>query len=241
MGDVKDDAWYFDSGATCHMTRANHRFTDETELEHNVGTANNGSMTAIARGTVGLPSKDGVIDVHDVLKIPDIATNLLSVSSICKRGHKVIFTADKCKVRDEGGKLVVSGTEEGGLYRLVQPERTFLASGIDLGHLNEASLKQLRQTSEGIEFPNDRLADCVTCLEGKQARHPFQKSETKASEVLELVHSDLCGPIEVPSLGGSRYFATFVDEASKRVVVYFLKTKNQALEAFKSFQAKAER
>lgn len=219
-----------------------------SEVPHGSGQpqVHHSSMTAIARETVGLPSKDGVIDVHDVLKIPDIATNLLSVSSICKRGHKVIFTADKCEVRDEGGKLVVSGTEEGGLYRLVQPERTFLASGIDLwhrrlGHLNEASLKQLRQTSEGIEFPNDRLADCVTCLEGKQARHPFQKSETKASEVLELVHSDLCGPIEVPSLGGSRYFATFVDEASKRVVVYFLKTKNQALEAFKSFQAKAKR
>nr|XP_029729615.1 uncharacterized protein LOC115266995 [Aedes albopictus] len=81
IGDVKNDAWYFDSGATCHMARVNQGFTDEKILEHNVGTANNGSMKAVARGTVGLRSEDGLINVHDVLKIPDLATNLLSISA----------------------------------------------------------------------------------------------------------------------------------------------------------------
>lgn len=49
-----------------------------------------------------------------MLKIPDYATNLLSVSTMCKRGHIIVFSADKRAVLDEDGQLVVSGVDEGG-------------------------------------------------------------------------------------------------------------------------------
>ncbi|KXJ71678.1 hypothetical protein RP20_CCG019945 [Aedes albopictus] len=110
-----------------------------------------------------------------------------------------------------------------------------------MGHLNEASLKRLKQVANGIDFKNEALADCVSCLEGKQARLPFPTSDSRTTDLLELVHSDLCGPVEVPSFGGSRYFVTFVDDASKKVVVFFLERKSQVLEAFQRFKASAER
>lgn len=59
--------------------------------------------------------------------------------------------------------------------------------------------------------------------------------------MLELVHLDLCDPVEVPSLGGSRYFVTFVDDASRKVVVFFLERKSQVLEALQKFKNTAER
>nr|XP_029725279.1 uncharacterized protein LOC115265158 [Aedes albopictus] len=115
IGNVKTSEWYFDSGATCHMARAEQRFIDEEAMNHDVGTANNSSMKAIAKGSVSLNGSEGCVNVGSVLKIPDLATNLLSVSTICKRGHKMIFTADKCEVWDEDGELIITGVEDGGL------------------------------------------------------------------------------------------------------------------------------
>ena len=109
-----------------------------------------------------------------------------------------------------------------------------------LGYLNEGSLKKLKLIASGIDFKEASLPNCVSCVERKQARRPFPSSTSKAEELLELVHTDLCGPIEVASLGGSRFFITFVD-ASRKVVVFFLEKKGQALEAFKKFKAQAER
>lgn len=59
--------------------------------------------------------------------------------------------------------------------------------------------------------------------------------------MLSLVHSNVCGPIEVESLGGSRYFVTFIDDASRKVWAYCLRTKDQVLDRFKAFPAMVER
>ena len=58
---------------------------------------------------------------------------------------------------------------------------------------------------------------------------------------MELVHSDLCGPFKVKSKGGALYFATFIDDHSRKIWVYPLKVKDQVLDVFKQFQALSER
>ena len=52
-------------------------------------------------------------------------------------------------------------------------------------------------------------------------------------EVLELVYSDVCGPITIRSLGGSCYFMTFVDYHSRKLWVYAMKMRDQVLDVFK--------
>ncbi|CAA0832257.1 Uncharacterized mitochondrial protein AtMg00710, partial [Striga hermonthica] len=59
--------------------------------------------------------------------------------------------------------------------------------------------------------------------------------------VLEMVYSDVCGPMEVESLGGSRYFVTFIDDASRKLWVYLLRTKGEVFQYFKRFHAMVER
>ena len=61
------------------------------------------------------------------------------------------------------------------------------------------------------------------------------------SELLELVHSDLCGPFKVKSKGGALYFSTFIDYRSRKIWVYPLKSKDQVLDVFKQYQALSER
>ena len=57
---------------------------------------------------------------------------------------------------------------------------------------------------------------------------------------LELVHSDVCGPISVESIGGSRYFITFIDDYSRFVVTYTMQRKDEALDKFKEYVAMVE-
>ncbi|KRZ60189.1 Retrovirus-related Pol polyprotein from transposon TNT 1-94 [Trichinella nativa] len=112
-----------------------------------------------------------------------------------------------------------------------------------LGHLSRGSMKLL-QDGQATGIPSDAITktDCVTCLKGKQCRLPFPKSATKRSEeVLELVHSDICGPMQAASVGGARYFLSFIDDFSRKSFVYFLKHKNEALPKFKDFIAMVER
>ena len=109
-----------------------------------------------------------------------------------------------------------------------------------MGHLNVQRLKQVRSMVSGMQFSDAEIPSCVSCLEGKHHRQPFKKKGTRAADVLELVHSDLCGPMETKSLGGSVYFLTFIDDCSRKCFVYFLRSKSEVFECFKDFQAYTE-
>lgn len=55
---------------------------------------------------------------------------------------------------------------------------------------------------------------------------------TRASKLLQVVHTDLCGPMSTNSFGGARYFMAIVDDWSQYTVTYFLSSKSQALDKF---------
>ncbi len=77
---------------------------------------------------------------------------------------------------------------------------------------------------------------CVGCIYGKGHRLPFPKTSiSRSTAVLDLVHSDVLRPVNVPSLGGSRYFITFIDDYSKWTTVYIMRNKSESLECFKKF------
>ena len=83
---------------------------------------------------------------------------------------------------------------------------------------------------------------CVHCLAGKPKKFSFRGHPTsRKSELLELVHSDLCGPFKLKSKGSALYFATFIVDHSRKIWVYPLKSKDQVLDVFKQFQALFER
>ena len=85
------------------------------------------------------------------------------------------------------------------------------------------------------------LEKCADCLTRKQNKVSFRSSPPfKMKNVLDLIHSNLCGPMP-KSLGGAQYFVTFIDDHSRKTWVYLLKTKNQVLEVFKQFLSLMER
>uniref|UniRef100_H3H9F8 Integrase catalytic domain-containing protein n=1 Tax=Phytophthora ramorum TaxID=164328 RepID=H3H9F8_PHYRM len=82
---------------------------------------------------------------------------------------------------------------------------------------------------------------CDGCALGKQTRVSYMKSSpNRAKQVLEVVHSDVCGPMQTPTFGGKRYFVTFIDDKSHFCVVYLLRNKSEVAAKFAEFVAFAE-
>nr|GEZ95377.1 zinc finger, CCHC-type [Tanacetum cinerariifolium] len=112
-----------------------------------------------------------------------------------------------------------------------------------LGHLNFDSLKQMTQKKlvEGIPSINHKNQVCNACLLGKHSRAPFpNQTNTKSSEPLNLVCGDLCGPISPETKSGKKYMFLLIDDCNRYMWVYFLKSKDEALETFKEFKLKVE-
>ena len=81
---------------------------------------------------------------------------------------------------------------------------------------------------------------CECCIRGKMQRTPLPKSSSRNWEVLDLVHSDLWGPVPVMSLGGKYYFITFTDDSGRYSWMYHLRLKKDAFNAFKAWHLEVE-
>jgi hypothetical protein len=112
------------------------------------------------------------------------------------------------------------------------------------GHLSFKGLKTLHEKNmvEGLPKINCPTEMCEDCIVGKQHRDSFPQGKAwRAEQILQLVHSDICGPINPTSNGNKRYFITFIDDYSRKTWVYFLQDKSEAFIIFKSFKARVEK
>lgn len=113
------------------------------------------------------------------------------------------------------------------------------------GHLNKNSIlfMQRKGMVEGLPNIKDTAKVCTICNVRKQQRGKFPKKKSKwrATGKLELIHSDLCGPITPISNSGKRYLLVFVDDFSRKAWIFFLVDKAETFEAFKVFKASVEK
>lgn len=100
----------------------------------------------------------------------------------------------------------------------------------------------MRNMVEGLPKINVPDKVCERCIISKQPRNSFKSHlPMRAAGLLGVVHSDVCGPFEVPSIGGNKYFVSFVDEFSRMMWLYLIKTKGEVFEVFQKFKVMAEK
>lgn len=249
--------WILDSGATSHMVGSLKKFTNISETNQRLNLASKSTAEIKGIGTAKLTinnnGRSHRITLNDALYVPDLRVNLLSVSKICDRGNQVVFEKNAAYLVEKSGRSITLAKREENLYYIEEimesaattaPKSKISDWHERLGHLNENSLKELKRRRRvfGLNFDeSSTLPKCEICIQGKQAQKPFpKKSASRCTELLELVHSDVCGPMRVQSIGGKRYFVTFIDDASRWGAVYFLKGKNEVFEAFQDFKNLAE-
>ena len=119
------DWWIPDSGATCHMCNNKAMFSNLRPLPSpfNVTLGDGRNLLTVRCGNIVLPmnlpqGKMEKCTLHDVLLVPDLAYNLLGVTSASKKGKVTTFSKIRCKIRDAKSKLIASGSREGSLYYL---------------------------------------------------------------------------------------------------------------------------
>lgn len=108
-------------------------------------------------------------------------------------------------------------------------------------HLSEKGMKIFHSRGKLPGLKALDLEFCEDYVYGKQNKVSFTKgARAIKKERLELVHTDLWGPAQVSSIGGSCYFVTFIDDSTRKLWVYFLKYKSDVFETFKKWRVVVE-
>lgn len=251
--------WYIDSGASSHMSGNRNIFTNFFEKRANskVYIADNTELECAGSGDIEVELMTGEsTTISNVTYVKNMTANLLSVNTMVKKGFTVIFKEDGCKIIDAKslkfeGEIIASATNVGGLYVLDTKNHgtALMALGSDchqlwhrrLAHLNHVSMKALLNMSTGASFlANDKFDKCVTCINAKQQRKSFKVSKSKlAANRLDLLHTDLCS-FEHESWSRAKYMFTIIDDCTRKVFAYFLKSKDGVTAAFEGFRTMIE-
>lgn len=248
-----DDGWYLDSGASAHMTPDIEILSSTKSIQmNNITTASGDGMRVNCVGDTMLNVDDTNIVANNVLHVPKLSVNLLSISKIVEHGNTVLFTRNGCTIRNEDDEILAKCQAKNGVYKLmVKRGSCLLTTKAEsaytwhrrLGHLHFDALKKMKNgVVSGMHFSDDdsEIRNCETCARGKLARLPFKKSNSESKEILELIHSDIVGPMETESIGRAKFLITFVDDYSRRVFVYSIRAKSNAFDIFKNFRAMVE-
>jgi len=154
--------------------------------------------------------------------------------------------------KGQNNQPVLTAKRQGNLYCIngtVVPPNTANTASVNysnvklwhrrLGHIGKATLEtMLRHNSvQGLPQMTDfDIGFCNECAANKMTRSPFPERTSRTSGILDLIHSDICGPMQTTTIGGNRYFITFIDDYSRKAHTYCIKSKDQALETFTSFK-----
>lgn len=230
----------------------NANYFDKVEAQTGVVFgANNQSMRIFGKGNMTLPvrvvnGQEKTLILRNVLYVPDLGENLLSVKQLVDEGGAVKF--DKNKVYLKRGFIEEEiGSVKENLYRTSASDVKRTAKCCvahdaggekelcihewhkKLGHRNYDDIKHM--TKFGLKVkPCDCSDQCEACIVGKMARKKFPKKSTPATETLDIIVSDVCGWMQVESLSRKLYFVTYIDVHSKYCEVRFLRNKSDVIQ-----------
>ncbi|GJS95121.1 zinc finger, CCHC-type containing protein [Tanacetum coccineum] len=240
-------AWWIDSGATCHACKDRcwfdtfHPVQDGSVLH----MGDESTKPILGHGNVVLEFSSGkTITLVNVVYVPGLRKNLLSGPVLNKCGYKRVYESDKY-ILSRHGVFVGFSYYNNGMFmlNLNKVPNTFssvcMISFKDvessmwharLGHIHYKRMLAMSKDNLIPEF-DITLEKCNTCMLTKITRQLF-KDIKRDSNVLELIHSDLCDFHATHSIGNKKYVVTFIDDASRFCYVYLCHAKDEALDKF---------
>ncbi|KAL4030324.1 hypothetical protein IC575_008560 [Cucumis melo] len=245
--------WILDSGATDHLTGFSEHFVTYTPCAGNEKIRIvDGSLAPIAgKGQIIL--YDG-FSLQNVLHVPKLSYNLLSISKITRELHyKATFLPESVCFQDlNSGRTIGTAQHSRGLYilnddtsgssisttsllssYLSTSEHDYMLWHFRLGHPNFTYMKYL--------FPHLFLKIdvsslfCDVCIRAKQHRVSFPSQPYKPTQPFTLIHSDVWGPSKVTTLSGKRWFVTLIDDHTRFTWVYLITDKSKVSAIFQNF------
>ncbi|KAJ8639362.1 hypothetical protein MRB53_016056 [Persea americana] len=182
------ESWLIDSGCTSHMTYNQElsKELDKTAISK-VKIGNGAYLAVKGKGTVAIEVHTGLKLISNVLYVPDINQNLLSVGQLLEKGYKVLFEENHCLITDAQGREVFKVQMEGKSFALNLMEEEQAAVHKEdsttmlwhrrLGHVHHTTLLFMKKNNlgEGLPELKEELPTCTACQYGKQTRLLFHK------------------------------------------------------------------
>jgi hypothetical protein len=265
-----DDNWYADSGATHHLTsdlaNLNVR-ADEYHGQEQIRVGNGNTLPITHIGTTQLLSPSSSFKLNDVLHVPKISQNLLSIQKFTTDTNTFVELHPKFfNVKDQAtGKLLLHGPSRSGLYpfpfvinKTHRSNKTFGSPSAFVGervsHLQWHSRfghPAPRTVSSiisrfGLPVISNSNKDsnnnfCFACLNSKSKQLSFSLSSSLYHSPLDLIFTDVWGPSPICSQNGFKYYVSFLDASSRYTWLYPMTKKSDAFNIFLQFQKYVER
>ena len=155
----------------------------------------------------------------------------------------------KARLMDDKGKLIGSGKQtKGNLFYLDLGECSRFIAQIEesylwhkrLCHVNFDNMVKITKFKIVRGIPNLKKPNvglCKNCQIGKMGNTSFKSKNYQSKDILEIVHTDLCGPIGVESYTTEAFFIHFVDDYSIMMTIMYLREKSEAFEKFKCLRS----
>ncbi|KAL2327971.1 hypothetical protein Fmac_021398 [Flemingia macrophylla] len=264
--EVPNNTRWLDSGATTHVSNIMQGFLSIQPIkgvERYLYMGNKMKARIDGMGTYRLILDTGCcLDLEKCLYVPDCARNLVSISKLDCLGFNF-------KIGSNGFELYKlmcyygSGTLIDGLYcfnlnvnfsdslfnveheignkRTLNNDCSAFLWHKRLGHISKERMMRLirNEILPQLDFSDWNV--CVDCIKGKQTRHTSKNPTTRSTQLLELIHTDICGPFDIPSWNGEKYFITFIDDYSRYCYIYLLHEKSQSMNVIEVFINEVER
>ena len=253
--DLASCEWVLDSGATDHMTCERDILTNYVRFPEptNVMFGNGSSERALGRGQVQIETSCGTLHLRDVMYVPSLVSNLLSVRALAATGHSLGIDEHSSVFEiGHGGGLIGTATLWDGIYLLDVPRVHAASTAVresvamrwhrKLGHTSFGTLADMQRKHllhdcpvTPAEFIKARDTEtCTPCLDGKMQRSTHPIHEEKAPHVNFRLHSDLMVLLNHPTISKERYVLTLMDEYSGFSLARLLRSKDEVLVALMS-------
>ena len=255
-------SWVLDTGCGSHICTNVQGLKKSRQLkkgEVDLRVGNGARVVALAVGTYQLVLPNGLLlELNNCFYVPAMSRNIISVSSLDDEGFSFIIRNKRCSIyyddllysiADSYASLYIQKLDtptNGDIYNIsskkIKPNDlnpTYLWH-CHLGHINKKRISKLHKDGILNSFDYESFENCESCLLGKMTKDPFTRNGVRATDLLGLIHSDVCGPLRIHARGGFKYFITFTDDFSRYGYIYLMKHKHESFEMFKLFQNEAQ-
>lgn len=222
-----------DSGSSAHMTSNLNLFFAIKFQEDGIVRTSSGaeSLKIKGIGSIKLTNELGDIILHNVLFVPDIAVNLLSVHCLVLDGYQVHFEINSFFI-SKNDSVIIKGRYESNLptikFSNLSHNCFFTSSELLHKSLGHVSYRRIRQR---LGIPLKDFSTCEACAVAKITKGSFHTRHSTASKPFEEIHLDIVGPISPSSREGHRYFLTVVDSCTRFCAAIPLRSKSDVAES----------
>ena len=254
MDSKEGSSWIMDSGCSFHMSPNLDWFENIKGTTGSVVLGNNQVCSIKGIGTVRLKVDNGcVVILNDVRYIPEVKRNLISLGSLEKKGCKFVSEAGQMFV-SKAGRILMRAERKGSLYYMTATiqrgdqgvGQVLVTDNVNLwharlGHPAIGTMKELVKKGL-VQYSDDETSalKCEECVLGKAKKLSYPKGVHTSTKPLDYAHSDLWGPAQEKSIGGGRYYMSIIDDYSRKLWIYILKEKSEALKRFKEWCCEVE-